>query len=671
MSVSTIVALKGEDRTQAAFRSVQKSVGRLKSSFVSIGKIATLGLGVAAVKQLTGALLNTADAATNLKNKLKLVSDGSRALNINYDRLAVIAQDTRASFQGTVDLFFRLKSTTKDLAVSQSQLYQVTRTLNQAIAMSGSTSEAAEAAIIQLGQGLAAGALRGQELNSVMEQTPKVAEALASGLGVGIGTLRKMGAAGELTAERIIAAFLKQSKSVAQEFRKTQGTVDQSVQRMDDSWMRFVDSVNQGTDFSGAVSQFFVSLSQGMDKAKRMVDETDPFNVMKKSAATLTARAETLKDQLDSLAAKRAKILKLSQNENLTAVAHKKLREGIGAMDAKRVDLFDHLLAVQTRLNVLKYGEIDLTKKMNQTAKEGAGAVEKQNHDLELRRLALMDQMKLYGEGATKYTAAQELIRSQNLKTAKEAQRLDDELRERKAAIFRETKATAQSILDERLTQEEREVQEIERLHARRVELANEAANAEVINDQAKNAIILEANKNRLAAIAALERQRMMATFNTMTGMANAVADQGQAFFEFAKAANIAQATMNTYEAATKAYAQGGIFGIATAAIITALGMAQISKIAAQKPPTMKREMGGPVSANRPYLVGERGPEMFVPSGSGNITPNNEMGGPVTVNVNINAVDTVGFDELLFARRAVLVNVINQALNRQGRRGLL
>ena len=214
MAVSTTVALKGEDRTQAAFRSVQKSVGRLKSSFVSIGKIATLGLGVAAVKQLTGALLNTADAATNLKNKLKLVSDGSRALNINYDRLAVIAQDTRASFQGTVDLFFRLKSTTKDLAVSQSQLYQVTRTLNQAIAMSGSTSEAAEAAIIQLGQGLAAGALRGQELNSVMEQTPKVAEALASGLGVGIGTLRKMGAAGELTAERIIAAFLKQSKSV-------------------------------------------------------------------------------------------------------------------------------------------------------------------------------------------------------------------------------------------------------------------------------------------------------------------------------------------------------------------------------------------------------------------------------------------------------------------------
>jgi hypothetical protein len=49
------------------------------------------------------------------------------------------------------------------------------------------------------------------------------------------------------------------------------------------------------------------------------------------------------------------------------------------------------------------------------------------------------------------------------------------------------------------------------------------------------------------------------------------------------------------------------------------------------------RALGGPVSSNTPYMVGERGPELFVPNGSGNIVPNNKLGGGgVTVVQNIN-----------------------------------
>ena len=93
------------------------------------------------------------------------------------------------------------------------------------------------------------------------------------------------------------------------------------------------------------------------------------------------------------------------------------------------------------------------------------------------------------------------------------------------------------------------------------------------------------------------------------------------------------------------------------------------------------RADGGPVSKNQPYIVGEEGPELFVPNKSGTIVPNNmmpqagssggsAMGGDVTVNFNINTVDAAGMDELLVDRRTTIVGIINQALNQRGRVGV-
>jgi len=63
------------------------------------------------------------------------------------------------------------------------------------------------------------------------------------------------------------------------------------------------------------------------------------------------------------------------------------------------------------------------------------------------------------------------------------------------------------------------------------------------------------------------------------------------------------------------------------------------------------RATGGPVSAGNPYMVGERGPELFMPSGSGTIIPNNQMSnmGATTnvTNYNINAIDVKSFEDRL------------------------
>ena len=77
---------------------------------------------------------------------------------------------------------------------------QFAEQLNKQLALSGASGQAAQAAILQMEQGLASGVLRGDELNSVMEQAPAIARSIADYLQVDMGKLREMGAQGQITA---------------------------------------------------------------------------------------------------------------------------------------------------------------------------------------------------------------------------------------------------------------------------------------------------------------------------------------------------------------------------------------------------------------------------------------------------------------------------------------
>ena len=83
------------------------------------------------------------------------------------------------------------------------------------------------------------------------------------------------------------------------------------------------------------------------------------------------------------------------------------------------------------------------------------------------------------------------------------------------------------------------------------------------------------------------------------------------------------------------------------------------------------RAAGGPVASKNAFLVGERGPELFIPNTAGRVVSNEAsggMGGEVNVNFNINAVDAAGVDQILVGRRGLITNIVNEAMNRQGRR---
>ena len=90
---------------------------------------------------------------------------------------------------------------------------------------------------------------------------------------------------------------------------------------------------------------------------------------------------------------------------------------------------------------------------------------------------------------------------------------------------------------------------------------------------------------------------------------------------------------------------------------------------------------GGPVAANQPYIVGERGRELFIPNSSGTIIPNNELNSPgsfsgsgrgdnIEVTFNINTIDATDFDQLLTTRQDLIVGLINRGLAERGKRSL-
>ena len=116
--------------------------------------------------------------------------------------------------------------------------------------------------------------------------------------------------------------------------------------------------------------------------------------------------------------------------------------------------------------------------------------------------------------------------------------------------------------------------------------------------------------------------------------------------------------------------------------ILMALGLAKGGPVQAGGQPEA-RANGGPTAGNMPYLVGERGPELFVPSSNGNIIPNDKlnMGGgsaygmssPGNMNItfNINTVDARDFDTLLMTRQDMIIGMINKGLYERGKRSLV
>lgn len=187
---------------------------------------------------------------------------------------------------------------------------------------------------------------------------------------------------------------------------------------------------------------------------------------------------------------------------------------------------------------------------------------------------------------------------------------------------------------------------------------------ASASRDTVKRLKIEEEAENR-------KKTQQLAVFDQAKKLAAEGAQRSKKMFRLQQALAIGEAIMNTYQGATKALAQGGIFGTVMAALVVATGLAQVANIRAQQPPAM---FGGNRQQGTPFLVGENGPELFTPASAGTVTPNNQLSqnmGTNNFNFTINAVDVTAVEELLNDNRSTIVNLINSALNDQGKEALI
>ncbi|WP_275289316.1 tape measure protein [Halomonas elongata] len=252
---------KSFDRTDKSVQNVNSSLGELKT-------IVTAVAGAMAVQRV----VQYADAWTAVTNKLKIVSDTQREYNDSVERTFAIAKESRNSFEGTVDLYSKLARTNRTLRRSQEEVYQVTETVAKAVALSGVSAQAAEGAVTQFGQAMSGNfSAAGQEMNSILEQTPGLAEAIAKGMGTTSDQLKIMGQEGELSSERVFNALLKVGDYIDTEFADTQRTFSQSWQDASDNMMRFVGESGAVTTIVQESGDAIVVLSQHLDEVAALV----------------------------------------------------------------------------------------------------------------------------------------------------------------------------------------------------------------------------------------------------------------------------------------------------------------------------------------------------------------------------------------------------------------
>lgn len=255
----------------------KKVINNNKRVAASNREVASTGFALGKAFRTIGAYLGIreiaryADEWTNIKSILSLVTAGEEERLRVQERLFNISQDTRQNMMATVDLYRRITTATENLGLSEQKRLQITEAINKAIIIGGGSAASNQAALVQLGQGLASGQLRGQELNSILEQSPRLARMIAEGMGLQIGQLRTVAAEGGLTPDKVLNAILNQAPKVNQEFDKMDKTIGQAFVTLSNSVGKFLNRLNEMTGASKALAEVIVFLAKNIDTVATII----------------------------------------------------------------------------------------------------------------------------------------------------------------------------------------------------------------------------------------------------------------------------------------------------------------------------------------------------------------------------------------------------------------
>lgn len=263
---------RAKQKTESAFSSIESkarganeelhkmdsTLTGLKNKFV--GALAFLGVTLS-----LGNIIRMVDEWKVVNGQVALTTKNQQESLMVQKELYRMAIDTRQAYASTATLYASVARNSSELGKSAEDVLGFTEDVSRAMMIGGGSAASQQAALIQLGQALGSGVLRGDELNSIMEQAPRLAKAIAEGMGTTIGQLRVLGKEGKLTAIDVFDAIRKSSEKLKREMGKIPWTVNQAGVRVSNALGNLFSKLEKKTGIVSSIAKGFASIGDYID----------------------------------------------------------------------------------------------------------------------------------------------------------------------------------------------------------------------------------------------------------------------------------------------------------------------------------------------------------------------------------------------------------------------
>ena len=638
------------------FAKLDKRAGGITKRFNALGKVLAAG----ALLEIGRRSIQTAADFQRLELRLKILTEQtgefSKAQAIATRGQKLFGMSATEALEGVTNITSRLKP----LGVSLEDIETTFIGFNTAAKLGGSTAIEASNAFRQLAQALGSGRLAGDEFRSVSEQVPLILKPLADELNVSTGALKQLAAEGKLTSEVVIRALRKLGSSGAEDlkkilendptqvFKNLQNEVEQLQIAVGSALLPAAKALTEVLTITAKVLNFlppeFISIAAGITAVVSAATILMPIlKAMSVTVGVLTKKFVILKVLLAgpvvaAIAAVGLAITGIIGHYKKQAEEQKKLTKTLEEGSTAQVE----------SLMEVKQKELEAAEARLENAKRGRSLIYQDIADLKLQIEQLdkrnesmkelnkiMEQNKTYKVGDFTYdTASGKAISGPGIK---------QEERTFEKGSDNEKAANSIKLLKQRIQIKSQENDIDRELLERQFEFQNKMEEVMGIEDEGlrleKSRLILkdyqidrqeilnQKVKDQVSISKELGDTLEQGLVENIRGAINGTQSFGQAMgnvLNNIKNKLMDRALSNLFSGVGDAVFGndkgnkgflggliGGIFG--------------------------KKAQGGPVTGGRSYIVGERGPEVFTPRGSGNITPNNQLGGSVNINVNVDA----------------------------------
>lgn len=264
IEISSEQAARNARALDRELQSIERTGNYATTSMNSMSVAARQLAGYLAGVVTVGTAIAKMDTYTGLQNRLKLVTKSQTELNTAMTDTFAIAQKTASSWDSTAMVYQRFADNAQRLGITMKTTAELTETVSKAISISGGSAASAEAALMQFGQALASGVLRGEEFNSIAEQAPGLLKAIAMGMDTNVGALRAMAAEGKITGDELVKALTKAKPYVDDLFGKTDFTIAQSFTQLSNEVTKFVGVAGQGSGAAAGLSGAISGLAENL-----------------------------------------------------------------------------------------------------------------------------------------------------------------------------------------------------------------------------------------------------------------------------------------------------------------------------------------------------------------------------------------------------------------------